>query len=214
MRASYSKLARALSDRFSATITAQDIRSWASGKPTTMVMSNQVTRFLGKRLIKAAFERNLPVQVLVVALGADEGEKSGFAFLTDLEALDHLEARGLIIEYRPKLLAPKAAKIRVPARPKSVLNAAQRRALAVIQGRAKTKAPKVAPVEAALPKTPKAIAKAIVAKLASDKKFSRRVARSPEPFRAMIYESGLVPNAAAIDGSARYHSIVDALEAM
>lgn len=115
--------------------------------------------------------------------------------------------------------ATKAAKIRVPRKPKSVLTAAQRRALAVIQGRAKAKPAKVAKVAkstAEKVKVPssKSLAKAILAKLAEDRKFARKVAKSPEPFRAMVYESGLVPDAAAIDGKARFGRIITALETL
>lgn len=119
----------------------------------------------------------------------------------------------------PKPCPTKAIKIKVPARIKSDMTAAQRRALAVIQGRAKPKAPKaesdlgLKASSDCLPKTPRAIAKAIFAKMKTDKTFAARVRRSPEPYRAMIYESGLVPNARAIDGTARYGRIVDALEA-
>ena len=58
----------------------------------------------------------------------------------------------------------------------------------------------------------KHIAELIVSQLNTDDDFSHTVYESPEPFRAMIYESGFVPNAAEIDGSDEYHAIVDELE--
>lgn len=42
--------------------------------------------------------------------------------------------------------------------------------------------------------------------------FRTRVASSPEPFRAMIYECGLVNNVAEIDGTAAYVELVDEIE--
>ena len=134
---------------------------------------------------------------------------------------------------KAKACEAKVAKIRVPRKPKSVLTAAQRKELEVIRLRPAAKAsevarrvkaakasvkvakaPKAAKVSVAKVKLPTSlsVAKAIMAKLAEDKKFARKVAKSPEPYRAMVYESGLVPNAKEIDGRARYRRIVTALE--
>ena len=52
----------------------------------------------------------------------------------------------------------------------------------------------------------------ILNKYYTDKALEKLVNLSPEPYRTMIYESGLVPNAEKIDGTPAYGAIVDELE--
>jgi len=59
---------------------------------------------------------------------------------------------------------------------------------------------------------PKQIAEQIVEQFDTNPAFVKAVDESPEPYRAMIYESGVVENAEEIDGTDEYSAIVDALE--
>jgi hypothetical protein len=46
----------------------------------------------------------------------------------------------------------------------------------------------------------------------TDPEIKQRVDDSPEPYRALIWETGIVPNPQEIDGSEEYDLLVDELE--
>ena len=56
------------------------------------------------------------------------------------------------------------------------------------------------------------IAEQIVNVYLTDLEIQQKVDNSPEPYRALIWETGIIPNPHEIDGSDEYNLIVDELE--
>lgn len=51
-----------------------------------------------------------------------------------------------------------------------------------------------------------------IAEQLKDEQIARKVHASPEPFRAMVYETSIIKNASEIDGTDDWHKIIDELE--